>query len=434
MNCLLELIDDAYVCRYCGRRLPASAKLPIRVTCPKAPAPTETAPADRCLHRGPVVREIGCPDCRGREIKLPVYACALHGECTSRDWSHKSEEFAPLNACERCADRKPAEPEMPSAAARAFHFAADYARDRAAGRPRRSPETIQRIFETFCRRCPQYNSAAGACAVCGCPVSPTEPELNRIAWAELGCSADPPRWTRDATWSPPEIFVLGHEPERLASVADLSHLRKVFLPRIEPTTPLNTPKTQFAENAIFLCDALAESRAEYIGVAASSWNTKYGGGIWKGIRTPRVLPLERLDELPLNPRVVWAAHVNPDPLLISGLDRFLPGLRELVFEALADLWPSPGAACQLARADDVPRSGLLANNFLAHRAVVLDLREWMRRAIAYLDGKYGPAWPLRLGWQDDSVTCRLPAYVAEALSICFFALRDDLTILQIPPP
>jgi hypothetical protein len=42
------------------------------------PAPRRTGP---CVHRGPEVRQEECPTCRGR-VRLKVFACGLHGECT----------------------------------------------------------------------------------------------------------------------------------------------------------------------------------------------------------------------------------------------------------------------------------------------------------------------------------------------------------------
>jgi hypothetical protein len=178
--------------RACPRATPAAPRQTIQ----RAPKHTEGT----CLHRGQVLREIGCHNCRGAEIKLPVYDCAIHGECSLRNYRQQAADFATVQVCAGCPNQKPAEPELPSTAKRALHLARDTAtdlragRDTAtdlrAGRPRRSMAEITRLFEAHCRGCPAYNAAAGACSKCGCPVSPDEPEWNRLAWAALGCGHD----------------------------------------------------------------------------------------------------------------------------------------------------------------------------------------------------------------------------------------------------
>lgn len=191
MNCAFDLIEGINVCRHCGRRMP-DAPPPLRSTCRAAPPDALPPDPTACLHRGPIVREIACGSCGG-ELRLPIYGCALHGECSLRDYTRYAD-FAGIAVCQSCPDRKPVEPELPAALKRAAHLAADVARDLAAGRPRRSPAEIREIFSAHCQKCPRYNSAAQACSLCGCPVSAEEPEANRIAWAALHCPDQPPRW------------------------------------------------------------------------------------------------------------------------------------------------------------------------------------------------------------------------------------------------
>jgi hypothetical protein len=54
-----------------------------------------------CVHRGDVLRRVGCETCNGN-TNLKVYACEVHGECS----------FAPkagVKVCgARCAERAPA--------------------------------------------------------------------------------------------------------------------------------------------------------------------------------------------------------------------------------------------------------------------------------------------------------------------------------------
>jgi hypothetical protein len=50
-----------------------------------------------CVHRGEVRREQQCPTCRG-SVRLKVFACALHGECTI------ARALGGLACCATCPD------------------------------------------------------------------------------------------------------------------------------------------------------------------------------------------------------------------------------------------------------------------------------------------------------------------------------------------
>jgi hypothetical protein len=150
--------------------------------------------AGPCLHRGGIVREVGCSSCNGQQILLPVNACAAFGECSLHDYS-AHEGFAGVKPCDGCLSWKEREPELPGVLVQVANYAKDLAVDVSAGRPRRTPEQIASIFAEHCGPCLKRNGEKGACSVCGCPVSPTEPEDNLLAWAALKCSDNPPRWT-----------------------------------------------------------------------------------------------------------------------------------------------------------------------------------------------------------------------------------------------
>lgn len=193
--CDLKPLDGAeqdYRCVRCGRTV-RNARLPLIARCNAPGAATSLPDALACLHRGKVSREIACAGCGGGEMRLPVYACAVHGECSRGDYS-RTPAFAGVKPCTGCGERKPAEPDLPGPLRRLAHYAADTAADVAGGRPRRPLLEIADIFHAHCKNCPLYNSQEKACSVCGCPVSADEPEDNRIAWRALHCSADPPRW------------------------------------------------------------------------------------------------------------------------------------------------------------------------------------------------------------------------------------------------
>lgn len=211
------------------------------------------------------------------------------------------------------------------------------------------------------------------------------------------------------------VFVVGHEWTKLQAIPHAPYLHKVFLPSIEVSG--------LAENRIYRSDKLLACRADYIGLASMSWNTKYDGKtVWHGRRWPHCLPVERLHELDLSPSVVWCAAITDNALWARDLDTIFPG----IFPLLGEIIEHFGFRHSL-------RLGPLANNYVAHWTVVHALARFMRSAMAYLDRKYGPAWPVapdRLSLFAD----RLPAFVGESLSILWWANQTDLTLKQIPPP
>lgn len=61
-----------------------------------APVP----PAITCTRLGEVVRQTGCPTCRG-QVLLKIFACPLHTECTLM------RSLEGLACCAKCSDRVP---------------------------------------------------------------------------------------------------------------------------------------------------------------------------------------------------------------------------------------------------------------------------------------------------------------------------------------
>lgn len=147
-----------------------------------------------CTHRGDVLRTVACKSCKNSTIEVSVYQCAIYGECTKENYSRNNPELAGLHVCRGC-DRLqsstvmagPTEPSLPGLVTRAKNFGGAVLRDRIAGKPRRSPELVSRLLNTFCKTCPAYNPTEGACAECGCPVNSTEHEDNKLAWAKEEC-------------------------------------------------------------------------------------------------------------------------------------------------------------------------------------------------------------------------------------------------------
>lgn len=218
------------------------------------------------------------------------------------------------------------------------------------------------------------------------------------------------------------VFVVGHQRSQLARVGEAPHLQKVYLHDI------SFSRRELAENRIYLGNHLLGCPSEYLGLASASWNRKYDGKTnWHGRFWPHCLPLERLHELPLEPRVVWAAALTNHDFATGiywsyGLDKIFRGIHPL--------------AMQVANHFGLrhfQREGVLANNYVAHRSVVRSLAKFMRSAIDWLTEKYGPVWPIKPD-RCGMFTNRLPAFLGEAISILFWANQTDLELRQIPPP
>lgn len=81
--------------------------------------------------------------------------------------------------------------QLPSLIRLAGNFRVAYARWRAAGRPLRSPERIEELFN-FCTECPSESFIptgvdTGRCVECGCWLKRSTTFLNKLAWPTEAC-------------------------------------------------------------------------------------------------------------------------------------------------------------------------------------------------------------------------------------------------------
>src|SRR4051812_22744164 len=88
--CWLDLNDPAYHALWAGA------------------TPVVPPAGQPCRHRGATLREEVCPACRGH-VRLKVFACALHSECTV------AKAIAGLACCANCPDYAPV-PELEAGA------------------------------------------------------------------------------------------------------------------------------------------------------------------------------------------------------------------------------------------------------------------------------------------------------------------------------
>ncbi len=95
-----------YTCRNCGRVVVGACGRTVIGECREDAArdgAPSASPSLPCVHRGSAVRTIKCELCGGNKRIVPVYSCALHGECAlSRT---KSGSRGEVRQCLSCKDR-----------------------------------------------------------------------------------------------------------------------------------------------------------------------------------------------------------------------------------------------------------------------------------------------------------------------------------------
>lgn len=78
-DCVLKLVDGMLSCPRCGFSMPwASEDLPRR----QCVIPGTQTESPDCRHKGELVGTVECTSCGG-SVRLKVFACALHDECTA---------------------------------------------------------------------------------------------------------------------------------------------------------------------------------------------------------------------------------------------------------------------------------------------------------------------------------------------------------------
>lgn len=197
------------------------------------------------------------------------------------------------------------------------------------------------------------------------------------------------------------LLVLGRDYEKLAGAKAVPCGRVIYLPELDPANDL-------AENRIFHSDVLLRYKTPYVGLCTESWNKKYQKKCW---------PLEKLHLLPMSPKVVWAAYYAA-PWWSEESEVAHPGILAIMQE-LSMSWDM-----------QLRSRSLWSNNFIAHRDVVLELTEFHRWAMPLVLERWGWMPPYSTEQQDGKV--RKMSYLAERLSMMWFATRTDLDIVQIP--
>jgi hypothetical protein len=206
-----------------------------------------------------------------------------------------------------------------------------------------------------------------------------------------------------------EVFVVYHDPQTLAGLDDKPFLIRRWLDDLPAG---RYSHNSLAESRAYLADLPYQADAEYVGLATARWNKKY----------PRILGLQDLDKLDLQPNLVYAAE-KTKPGWVGWSDECHPGMRRLIYE-MAGLWDLP-VEC---------RSSVWANNFICHRSVMHDLMPFWRRTFDFMYQKYGldPPFVTEKEAYSRYKQHLHPAYLYERITTLYFTNRTDLKVVQIP--
>lgn len=168
----------------------------------------EGQPQHRCINRQAekyltIVQEHDCGSCPVRmllskkgcseklspAIQLPVIqdgfrACSLRtaGKCTVTGLGVTPEQ------CERCVGETMAEATSAGFTTKALSYMDAIKVWIQKGRPRRSPEEVEAIFNEHCSKCERFDAASKSCKSCGCAVAASgHPLANKISMATEKC-------------------------------------------------------------------------------------------------------------------------------------------------------------------------------------------------------------------------------------------------------
>ena len=212
-----------------------------------------------------------------------------------------------------------------------------------------------------------------------------------------------------------KVFVLAGQDFLLAEIPDRPFIEKVDLSVLEGV-PWDLHWNCFAESRFYLSNRIARSTLlideapEYIGVAAHSWNRKF----------PFVLPVEKLDELKLEPNVVWCAAIAGEGWAAES-DHHHPGMSEILT-----------VLAEKAGLKKIAGPAFYCNNFIAHRSVVESFVTWFKKWAVWVHDEYGPIPPYLVNQTRGDKPLLHPAYLMERLTMLYFANRGDLVVRQIP--
>jgi hypothetical protein len=86
---ICDFDNDAMTCPRCGFK---AGGRDWKKNCAKSPQITTS-----CIHLGSELRRVDCQDCQGT-VRLKVFACAIHGQCTLR------KRLDGVKCCAACGD------------------------------------------------------------------------------------------------------------------------------------------------------------------------------------------------------------------------------------------------------------------------------------------------------------------------------------------
>lgn len=178
--------------RFCQLKDPRPVSLSTCLACPHAGKISDRlepicGPQPRreisCVHRGAVLRSVGCELCGTLGQTMRVHACEIHGECTPSRWTDK--RTAP-KVCTACRDRTGPEPDLPPLEGPANLMMSFYPRRETRHIWERQQEVIREAIDRF--------DGQKLCAI-ACDDSTAENEIDRSLWDDvIELENDRERW------------------------------------------------------------------------------------------------------------------------------------------------------------------------------------------------------------------------------------------------
>lgn len=171
----------------------------------------------------------------------------------------------------------------------------------------------------------------------------------------------------------------------------------------ELNIPTEFQKSGLSEIRFFLSNP--KPQTDYVAVVTASWEIKY----------PQYGKLEKLSNLwTPQPKVVYAAQMTNN--WWGDSENAHPGITRVLWEILKPL-----------QIKTLKNTSFYANNFACSKEVFEEFIDWYIPAFQFIFDQYGYNPPFKIGNYDPN---RKLAYLAERLTLIYFANRNDLIVKE----
>lgn len=192
-----------------------------------------------------------------------------------------------------------------------------------------------------------------------------------------------------------------------------AHLRRSNIPALPWVVPINLSalpvgelqSNQLCEHRIYFTDLPEQSDADYVGFVTWRWFDKFS----------HLMPISEFDRLPLSENVIWVGEkaigwYNNTTAYHWGIEKYMTELIDI-----SGLHPK--------------LFGFWSNQFICHKSVYLEWKEWFMEIFLYFHEKYGFNYDFYIKEADRN---RHAGAFYERFSSLYFGNRSELEMKQIP--